>query len=140
MGDFGCGNGKYVDDVLRGCSASESTQGITPSASTGTGIHLVGSDRCVRLLDIAKRRHADADNEATKSAQSRQQRRRSAEYLGCDVVALPYVSAIFDFTMSIAVCRTTFFFCLVLSKFVMSMNLENESYRSSTIFRFSNID
>eukprot|EP00750_Incisomonas_marina_P019698 INCI3608.3.p1 GENE.INCI3608.3~~INCI3608.3.p1 ORF type:complete len:695 (+),score=92.55 INCI3608.3:36-2087(+) len=89
VADLGCGNGKYFGDA---CFSRKSKQANNTATSAHrddvslNGTHIVGSDRCRRLLEIA------ADVDAV-----------GAQCLACDVVALPYREQAFDYTLSIAV-------------------------------------
>lgn len=96
VADLGCGNGKYFCDACFSRKKSEQASHNATAAAAATlahqgdatfnGTHVVGTDRCRRLLDIA----AEVDAPG-------------AQCLACDVVALPYRDQVFDYTLSIAV-------------------------------------
>ena len=93
VGDLGCGNGKYFWDVQHASGLSSS-----PTKTSESGIRVVGSDRCRRLLELARERSPRLpNNEGSQAPLER------PECVVADVTNSPYRSGVFDFTLNIAV-------------------------------------
>ncbi len=135
VGDLGCGNGKYFPHALQGNSASRSSADmvqeaagvksvpISDAATTPTrGVQVLGSDRCLRLLNIAAAvsTAASARTDGTGRREGEEEGGRGGggrgggagagarggggvHFLACDVVGLPYRDGVFDLTLSVAV-------------------------------------